>query len=351
MASKTTVVPTEVLESVLYTIPASAAPLRTAANAPRTLPAGTIRDSAAAHRPIRCNHRFAYTPAGTADGSPVAILLIEGLTNAAGLVHGRAPRPGTMTTRWLEATTATVAASMESNRSANCICASSALTNTSTGAPCTIWRASAFDAPKLKRTAMPVLAVNASPHSVSASVRLTAADTSSGALGGTFPSSQKKSHGHIDMQLSMISLDMANSFVRMLSVRDAAERLGVSYPTIKQWIYKGSLRTVRTEGGHHRVPESEVERLLMRRGAPVPAPATRHRVGAVVAISGRNQLRGTIEEVRIDGVLAQVKLRIGNQTLTAIITRDAVDELKLRRGDPAIAIIKATEVMIAREEE
>jgi molybdopterin-binding protein len=148
----------------------------------------------------------------------------------------------------------------------------------------------------------------------------------------------------------MISRDMANSFVRMLSVRDAAERLGVSYPTVKQWIYKGSLRTVRTEGGHHRVPESEVERLLMRRGAPVPAPPPRHR-GAVIAISGRNQLRGTIEEVRIDGVLAQVKLRIGNQTLTAIITRDAVDELKLRRGDPAIAIVKATEVMIAREED
>ncbi|MGE5814138.1 MAG: TOBE domain-containing protein [Acidobacteriota bacterium] len=135
----------------------------------------------------------------------------------------------------------------------------------------------------------------------------------------------------------------------MLSVRDAAERLGVSYPTIKQWIYKGSLRTVRTEGGHHRVPESEVERLLLRRGAPVPPPVHGHR--SVVAISGRNQLHGTIEEVRVDGVLAQVRMRIGNQVLTAIITRDAVDELKLRRGEPAIAIIKATEVMIARGED
>jgi molybdopterin-binding protein len=147
----------------------------------------------------------------------------------------------------------------------------------------------------------------------------------------------------------MISAGMANSFVRMLSVRDAAERLGVSYPTIKQWIYKGSLRTVRTEGGHHRVPESEVERLLLRRGAPVPSRDPGHR--SVIAISGRNQLRATIEEVRIDGVLAQVRMRVGHQTLTAIITRDAVDELKLRRGDAVIAIVKATEVMIAREEE
>lgn len=135
----------------------------------------------------------------------------------------------------------------------------------------------------------------------------------------------------------------------MLSVRDAAARLGVSYPTVKQWIYKGSIRTVRTEGGHHRVPESEVDRLLLRRGSPT-LPAARRRPGSLVAISGRNQLRGTIEEVRVDGVLAQVKLRIGTQSLTAIITRDAVEELKLRRGDPAIAIVKATEVMIAREE-
>jgi molybdopterin-binding protein len=53
--------------------------------------------------------------------------------------------------------------------------------------------------------------------------------------------------------------------------------------------------------------------------------------------------------VRVDGLLAQVRLRVGSQTLTAVITRDAVNELKLRRGDEAVAIVKATEVMIARE--
>jgi molybdopterin-binding protein len=139
---------------------------------------------------------------------------------------------------------------------------------------------------------------------------------------------------------------MANSFIRMLSVRDAAARLGVSYPTLKQWIYKGSLRTVRTEGGHHRVPETEVDRLLARRGAPASRGRKRRVAPTLVALSGRNQLRGTVEEVRADGVLAQVRLRIGDQILTAVITRDAVEELKLRRGDEALAIIKATEVMI-----
>jgi molybdopterin-binding protein len=56
-----------------------------------------------------------------------------------------------------------------------------------------------------------------------------------------------------------------------------------------------------------------------------------------------------VDEVRVEGLLAQVRLRIGDQTLTAVITRDAVEELKLRRGDEALAIIKSTEVMIARE--
>jgi molybdopterin-binding protein len=69
----------------------------------------------------------------------------------------------------------------------------------------------------------------------------------------------------------------------------------------------------------------------------------------LVSISGRNQLRGIVEEVRADGLLAQVRLRIGDQRLTAVITRDAVDELKLKRGQEALAIIKSTEVMIARD--
>ncbi len=133
----------------------------------------------------------------------------------------------------------------------------------------------------------------------------------------------------------------------LVTPREAARRLGVSYPTIKQWIYKGVVRTRPTAGGHHRIPGAEVERLLALSGRPLPlsTPAPR---GAIVALSGRNQLRGIVEEVRSEGLLAQVRLRIGDQTLTAIITRDAVDELKLRRGDEALAVIKSTEVMVAR---
>jgi len=141
---------------------------------------------------------------------------------------------------------------------------------------------------------------------------------------------------------------MANELIR---VRDAARRLGVSYATLKQWIYKGTLRTVQTAGGHHRISESELERFLARKG-PRPsskAPRTSRPPIVLAALSGRNQLRGVIEEVRTDGLMAQIRLRIGDQSLTAIITRDAIDALRLKRGDEALAVIKSTEVMIAKE--
>jgi molybdopterin-binding protein len=132
-----------------------------------------------------------------------------------------------------------------------------------------------------------------------------------------------------------------------MTPREAARRLGVSYPTVKQWIYKGIVRTRPTAGGHHRIPETEIDRLLAASGRPLPPPSPAAG-GAIVALSGRNQLRGIVEEVRSEGLLSQVRLRIGGQTLTAVITRDAIDELKLRRGDEALAVIKSTEVMIAR---
>src|SRR5918999_4889650 len=140
---------------------------------------------------------------------------------------------------------------------------------------------------------------------------------------------------------------MANELVR---VREASRRLGVSYATLKQWIYKGSLRTIQTAGGHHRISEAELERFLSRKGTRATKPPRSSRPPMVLAaLSGRNQLRSVIEEVRTDGLMAQIRLRIGDQSLTAIITRDAIDALRLRRGDEALAVIKSTEVMIAKE--
>lgn len=148
----------------------------------------------------------------------------------------------------------------------------------------------------------------------------------------------------------MIQVEMANDSIRLSTPRSAAERLGVSYSTFKQWIYKGSVRTVRTRGGHHRIAEAEIERLLSVSGRlPKSVASSRPVSGVLVSLSGRNQLRGIVEEVRVEGLLAQVRLRVGGQRLTAVITRDAIDALKLKRGQPALAVIKSTEVMIGLE--
>ena len=110
-----------------------------------------------------------------------------------------------------------------------------------------------------------------------------------------------------------------------------------------------SPNATRTEGGHHRVADSEIERLLARQQpAARRRPATPPDDESLGGLSARNRLWGFIDEVRVDGLLAQVRLRVGNQTLTAVITADAVRALKLRRGEDAIAIVKSTEVMIAR---
>jgi molybdopterin-binding protein len=136
----------------------------------------------------------------------------------------------------------------------------------------------------------------------------------------------------------------------LLTVRAAAERMGIGYSTLKQWIFNGRVRTTTTAGGHHRIADAEIDRLLARQSSEKPAPRRTPRGdGQIVALSCRNRLRGYVEEVRIDGLLGQVRMRIGDQTLTAVVTADALAELKLSRGDDAVALIKSTEVMVARE--
>ena len=135
----------------------------------------------------------------------------------------------------------------------------------------------------------------------------------------------------------------------LLTVRAAAGQLGVAYSTLKRWVLTGRVRTTRTEGGHHRIADGEIARLIARQqpeGTHKRAPSSEDE--SFEGLSARNRLRGFIEEVRIDGLLAQIRLRVGDQSLTAVITADAVGALKLRRGDDALAIIKSTEVMIAK---
>ncbi len=124
----------------------------------------------------------------------------------------------------------------------------------------------------------------------------------------------------------------------LLTPRQAAEKLGISYPAVKHWILAGRIRTVKTPGGHHRVPLEALDEFLPHAVAHTGASR----------ISGRNQLLGTVLEVTIEGLLAKVVLSLGTQRVTAIITADAVRDLGLKPGEEAVALIKATEVMIGR---
>lgn len=132
---------------------------------------------------------------------------------------------------------------------------------------------------------------------------------------------------------------------RLIRPREAAQILGISYSTLKRWIHSKELHSVKTTGGHHRIPESELDRHLYR--APRKNLAAERRA-QFRHISGRNQLVGRIIDLKIEGLLAQVKLSIGGQHITAIITSDAAREMRLEKGQTAAALIKATEVMILR---
>jgi len=130
----------------------------------------------------------------------------------------------------------------------------------------------------------------------------------------------------------------------LLTPIQAARVAGVSYPTIKQWIYKGKLRPTKTAGGHYRIARAEIERLTgqgrarPKRGKPV----------GLDAISGRNKLYGSIIELRFEGLLVQVTIDVGGQQITSIITSDAARALGLKVGTSVYALIKATEVMVIR---
>jgi molybdopterin-binding protein len=131
----------------------------------------------------------------------------------------------------------------------------------------------------------------------------------------------------------------------LLKLREAALELGISFPTIKQWIYKKKIRSIQTAGGHHRIPQNEVDRLLFR----TRGKTERERKQVIRRVSGRNQLVGRVDSVRISGLMAEIKISIGGQQITSIITATSAREMHLKPGQTAAALIKATEVMILRD--
>jgi molybdopterin-binding protein len=125
----------------------------------------------------------------------------------------------------------------------------------------------------------------------------------------------------------------------LVAIGEAARRVGVSIDTIRRWDRAGTVKTVRGPRNTRMLPETEVNRIL-RRHRPTHRP--------VETTSARNRLPGIVCEVRVSGLLAQVTLDVDGREVTAIITRDSVEELALRKGMRATALIKASHVIIER---
>jgi molybdopterin-binding protein len=117
------------------------------------------------------------------------------------------------------------------------------------------------------------------------------------------------------------------------SASEAAKTLGISVDTLRRWDRQGRIRTERDTGNRRLVPAAEIERL---RGDANSA-----------ALTARNRFSGIVTEVRVDGLMAQVEMIVSDPVrLVAVVTRDAVEELALRPGMSATAIVKSTSVMV-----
>jgi molybdopterin-binding protein len=117
------------------------------------------------------------------------------------------------------------------------------------------------------------------------------------------------------------------------SATEAARELGISVDTLRRWDREGRIRTTRDSANRRVVALQEIERLRGEASA-------QH-------MSARNRLRGTVTEVRVEGLLAQIELTVTEPArVVAVVTRDAVEELGLKPGMAATAVVKSTSVMV-----
>ena len=119
----------------------------------------------------------------------------------------------------------------------------------------------------------------------------------------------------------------------MYTAGEAARRLGISLDTLRRWDREGRIRTKRDKANRRLVSASEIDRLSGGEGHE---------------LSARNRFSGTVREVKVDGLLAQVELEAGPFRIVSVITSEAARELGLAPGSPATAVVKATSIMVER---
>lgn len=121
----------------------------------------------------------------------------------------------------------------------------------------------------------------------------------------------------------------------VLTAREAAKYLRLALPTFYRYMWEGKIPGSKI-GGRYRFKKSLLDRWLGKRAEGED-------------VSGRNKFVGKVSAIKRDAILAQVNLDVGEHKITAVITRDALDDLGLKVGDTAVALMKATEVMIIKE--
>jgi molybdopterin-binding protein len=126
-----------------------------------------------------------------------------------------------------------------------------------------------------------------------------------------------------------------------LRIGQAAELLSVSVDTLRAWGDDGRLAMQRTKGGQRTVAAADVMRLLVeQRRASDRTPQK------IAGHSARNRFEGIVTRIDRDRVAAVVEVMAGSHRLVSMMTAEAVDELGLKVGDPAICLVKATNVML-----
>ncbi|MGQ0549759.1 MAG: TOBE domain-containing protein [Armatimonadota bacterium] len=124
-----------------------------------------------------------------------------------------------------------------------------------------------------------------------------------------------------------------------LTAQDVARLLRLNVKRVQVLARTGRLPTIRV-GRKWLFPRAQLLESL--HGTPVEG------ADSEVAISARNRLRGRITSMSVDGVMAEVRIGVGDQELVSIITRASAEHMRLRVGDPVVAVIKATEVMVGK---
>ena len=126
----------------------------------------------------------------------------------------------------------------------------------------------------------------------------------------------------------------------MIRVRDAADLLGVSDDTVRRWIDDGTLPSDHDQSGRKVIPGEALARFAVANSVAAPKDPLS------IASSARNRFTGLVTKVVTEGVMAQVEMQCGPFTVVSLMSADAARELKLEPGSLAVAVVKATNVIV-----